>query len=141
MVRRILVVEDNDDCRQIMALYLSRMSCEVIQATNGLEGIEMAVNEHPDLILMDLKLPKLSGIEATSQLKENPATGGIPIVVCTAFGSEAYRDTPLLSHAAEIVQKPIKLETLQRLIEKYLPRSANTVPGPSSAPRVRMSAS
>jgi CheY-like chemotaxis protein len=124
-----------------MALYLSRMSCEVIQATNGLEGIEMAVNEHPDLILMDLKLPKLSGIEATSQLKENPATGGIPIVVCTAFGSEAYRDTPLLSHAAEIVQKPIKLETLQRLIEKYLPRSANTVPGPSSAPRVRMSAS
>ncbi|MDH3445993.1 MAG: response regulator [Deltaproteobacteria bacterium] len=126
MVRRILVVEDNDDCRQIIALYLSRMGCDVIQATNGLEGVEMAVNQHPDLILMDLKLPKLGGVEATTQLKENPVTSEIPVVICTAFGPEAYKDTPLGAKAAEIIQKPVKLETFHRMVEKYLPSQPET---------------
>ena len=121
MVRRILVVEDNDDCRQIIALILSRMGCEVIHASNGIEGVEKAVDQHPDLILMDLKLPKLGGIEATSRLKENPATRQIPVVICTAFGPEAYKNTPLADNAAEIVQKPVKLETFNRMVKKYLP--------------------
>ena len=124
MARRVLVVEDNDDCRQLIALFLSRMGCDVITATNGIEGVEKAVLERPQLILMDLKLPKLGGIEATSQLKENPATREIPVVICTAFGPEAYQDTALLDHAAEIVQKPIKLEIFQRLLVKYLPAPA-----------------
>ncbi len=126
MVRRILVVEDNDDCRQIIALFLSRMGCEVIHASNGLEGIEKAVDQHPDLILMDLKLPKLGGIEATSRLKEIPVTRMIPVVVCTAFGPEAYKNTPLVDNAAEIVQKPVKLETFHRMVEKYLPSKTDS---------------
>ena len=129
MVRRILVVEDNDDCRQIIALILSRMGCEVIHASNGLEGVEKALNQHPDLILMDLKLPKLGGIEATSRLKENPATRQIPVVICTAFGPEAYKNTPLADNAAEIVQKPVKLETFNRMVKKYLPMQTGSAQG------------
>src|SRR5918992_2911530 len=86
MSRRVLVVEDNDDWRAIMALFLTRMGCNVVQATDGLQAIEKATGELPHLILMDLKLPKMSGLEATAQIKKNPATTDIPVVLCTAFG-------------------------------------------------------
>lgn len=124
MVRRVLVVEDNDDWRAIMALFLSRMGYNVVQATDGVEAIEKAVGERPHLILMDLKLPKLSGLEATAQIKENPATMDIPVVLCTAFGPEAYKHDPAVDHLAEVIQKPIKLDAFQALVEKYLPISS-----------------
>lgn len=121
MKPRVLVVEDNDDWRAIMALFLMRLGYNVVQATNGLEAIEKAASELPDLILMDLKLPKLSGLEATAQIKENPATTDIPVVLCTAFGPEAYENNPTINYLAEIVQKPIKLDVFQALVQKHLP--------------------
>lgn len=123
MVRRVLVVEDNDDWRAIMALFLTRMGYNVVQATDGVEAIEKAVGELPHLILMDLKLPKLSGLEATAQIKDNPATSDIPVVLCTAFGPEAYKNNPVVDYLAEVVQKPIKLDVFQALVHKYLPLS------------------
>jgi CheY-like chemotaxis protein len=124
MVQRVLVVEDNDDWRAIMALFLSRMGYKVVQATDGVEAVEKAVSELPDLILMDHKLPKLSGLQATAQIKENPATMDIPVVLCTAFGPEAYKDDPILNSLAEVVQKPIRLDMFQALVQKYLPASS-----------------
>jgi CheY-like chemotaxis protein len=124
MKRRVLVVEDNDDWRAIMALFLTRLGYNVVQATNGIEAIEKATSELPDLILMDLKLPKLSGLEATAQIKENPATTDIPVVLCTAFGPEAYENNPTINYLAEIVQKPIKLDVFQALVQKHLPLPA-----------------
>jgi CheY-like chemotaxis protein len=127
MSRRVLLVEDNDDWRAIMAIFLTRLGYKVVQATDGLEAIEKATGELPHLILMDLKLPKLSGLEATAQIKENPATTDIPVVLCTAFGPEAYQDNPTVNYLAEVVQKPIKLDVFQALVQKYLPLSS---PGP-----------
>ncbi len=124
MKRRVLVVEDNDDWRAIMALFLTRLGYNVVQATNGIEAIEKATSELPDLILMDLKLPKLSGLEATAHIKENPATTDIPVVLCTAFGPEAYENNPTINYLAEIVQKPIKLDVFQALVQKHLPLRA-----------------
>ncbi|HEX2225897.1 MAG TPA: response regulator, partial [Candidatus Binatia bacterium] len=112
---------DNDDWRAIMALFLTRLGYNVVQATNGIEAIEKAASELPDLILMDLKLPKLNGLEATAQIKENPATTNIPVVLCTAFGPEAYENNPTINYLAEIVQKPIKLDVFQALVQKHLP--------------------
>jgi CheY-like chemotaxis protein len=130
MSLRVLVVEDNDDWRAIMALFLTRLGYKVLQATNGLEAVEKATGELPHLILMDLKLPKLSGLEATAQIKKNPATTDIPVVLCTAFGPEAYASDPTMSCLAEVVQKPIKLDAFQALIQKHLP-----LPGSVAAPR------
>jgi CheY-like chemotaxis protein len=121
MSRRVLVVEDNDDWRAIMALFLTRMGYKVVQATDGVEAIEKAAGELPHLILMDLKLPKLNGLEATAQIKENPATTDIPVVLCTAFGPETYENNPTVNYLAEVVQKPIKLDVFQALVQKYLP--------------------
>ncbi|MGH9857115.1 MAG: response regulator [Acidobacteriota bacterium] len=121
MVRRVLVVEDNEDWRAIMSLFLTRMGYEVVQATDGIEAIQKATGERPDLILMDHKLPKMSGLEATARIKENPSTTDIPVVLCTAFGPEAYKNNPIVNSLAEIVQKPIRLEAFQALVQKYLP--------------------
>jgi CheY-like chemotaxis protein len=121
MVRRVLVVEDNEDWRAIMCLFLTRMGYEVVQATDGIEAVEKAAGEHPHLILMDHKLPKMSGLDATAQIKENPSTSNIPVVLCTAFGPEAYKNNPIVNSLAEIVQKPIRLEAFQALVQKYLP--------------------
>ena len=121
MKPRVLVVEDNDDWRAIMALFLTRLGYNVVQATNGMEAIEKAASELPDLILMDLKLPKLSGLEATAQIKKNPTTSDIPVVLCTAFGPEAYENNPTINYLAEIVQKPIKLDVFQALVQRHLP--------------------
>jgi CheY-like chemotaxis protein len=123
MVRRVLVVDDNDDWRAIMAIFLTRMGYSVVQATDGMEAIEKAVGELPHLILMDLKLPKLSGLEAAAQIKDNPATSDIPVVLCTAFGPEAYKHNPVVGYLAEVVQKPIKLDAFRALVHKYLPLS------------------
>ena len=123
MLHRVLVVEDNEDWLAIMALLLTRMGYKVVQATDGLEAVEKAAGELPHLILMDHKLPKLSGLEATAQIKENPATMDIPVVLCTAFGPEAYKDDPIVTSLAEVVQKPIKLDIFQALVQKYLPAS------------------
>ena len=126
MVHRVLVVEDNEDWLAIMALLLTRMGYKVVQAMDGVEAVEKAAGELPHLILMDLKLPKLSGLEATAQIKENPATMDIPVVLCTAFGPEAYKDDPIVTSLAEVVQKPIKLDIFQALVQKYLPASTTT---------------
>lgn len=126
MVHRVLVVEDNEDWLAIMALLLTRMGYKVVQAMDGVEAVEKAAGELPHLILMDHKLPKLSGLEATAQIKENPATMDIPVVLCTAFGPEAYKDDPIVTSLAEVVQKPIKLDNFQALVQKYLPASTNT---------------
>jgi two-component system, cell cycle response regulator DivK len=126
MVHRVLVVEDNEDWLAIMALLLTRMGYKVVQAMDGVEAVEKAAGELPHLILMDLKLPKLSGLEATAQIKENPATMDIPVVLCTAFGPEAYKDDPIVTSLAEVVQKPIKLDNFQALVQKYLPASTTT---------------
>jgi CheY-like chemotaxis protein len=123
MARRILVVEDNDDWRALMSLFLTRLSYRVIQASDGVEAIEKASNDLPHLILMDLKLPKLNGLEATAQIKQNPVTMNIPVVLCTAFGPESYKNDPLVSYVAEVVQKPIKLNVFKGLVQKYLPLS------------------
>jgi CheY-like chemotaxis protein len=124
MSPRVLVVEDNDDWRAIMALFLTRLGYNVVQATDGIEAVEKAAGELPQLILMDLKLPRLSGLEATAQIKQNPATTDIPVVLCTAFGPEAYAGDPTVNCLAEVVQKPIKLDAFQALMRKYLPLPA-----------------
>jgi len=133
MARRILVVEDNDDWRALMSLFLTRLSYCVIQATNGVEAIEKAVNDLPHLILMDLKLPKLNGLEATARIKKNPATMNIPVVLCTAFAPESCKNDPLVSYVAEVVQKPIKLNVFKALVQKYLPLSIDAAPGSATA--------
>ena len=84
MAQRVLVVEDNDDWRAIMALIFARLGYTVLQAVDGSDAVEKAVSEHPHLIIMDYRMPKMNGLEATTALKGNPVTKDIPVIINTS---------------------------------------------------------
>jgi len=117
---KILIVEDNDDSRYLLALTVKRLGYEVIEASTGLAAVELAGAARPDLILMDLGLPGLPGDEATARLKADPATSKIPVVIHTAFNQGLRTDRALAAGAATILQKPVAAAKLREVLERYL---------------------
>jgi two-component system, HptB-dependent secretion and biofilm response regulator len=119
--KKILIVEDNDDCRQLQTIIIRRLGYEVIEADNGAAAIDEALAAHPDLILMDLGMPKMNGEDAIVELKNNSSTRDIPIIVCTAFvlGPRVARARD--AGAVEILHKPYHFSKLESLLRKYVP--------------------
>ena len=117
--RKILIVEDNTDARELFALVLKRGGFDVIEGTTGLDAIELTRANLPDLILMDLMMPKLSGDEATRQLKADPATKHIPIIVCTAAMQGEAIERAIDAGAAKVLHKPISLKTLAEEMHEF----------------------
>jgi two-component system cell cycle response regulator DivK len=121
MSNRILVVEDRDDLRTILVVILRRFcGYETIEAANGAEAIEKAVSEKPDLILMDLDLPDISGIDAAKAVKENPTTAHIPIVAQTAWSSRQWKGKVLRTGMVDYLEKPVSMELMKATIEKFI---------------------
>ena len=118
--KKVLVVEDNDDWREFLAMLIKRLGYEVFEATTGIEAIERASSIYPDLILMDLGLPQMSGSEAIACLKMDPASRDIPVVVQTAWNDDIHTNRALEAGAAEILHKPIDVKTLLDVLRKYL---------------------
>ena len=84
--KKILLVEDNDEIRELLALFMKHLGYKVFAAARGLEAIDRASVVHPDLILMDIRMPGMHGDDATARLKANPSTRDIPVLVVTAYG-------------------------------------------------------
>ena len=108
----ILLIEDNDQTRDVLSHRLARRGFEVSGAATGRTGVERAGALRPDLILMDVSLPEMSGFEATRRLKADPATGHIPVIFLTAHGR---REDEAEAHAAGgdgFAVKPVDLEHL-----------------------------
>ena len=121
MTKRILVVEDRDDSRTILVTILQRFcGYETIEAANGKEAIEKAVAEKPDLILMDLDLPEISGIDAARAVKENPETAHIPIIAQTAWSSRQWKSKVLQVGMVGYLEKPVSLELIKATIERFI---------------------
>lgn len=128
MPPKILIVEDHRDSREVLAIMLRSMGYEVIEAANGQEAIEKAGVEEPDLVIMDLGLPGISGIEATVKLKQDPKTAHIPVIAYSAWSEEQYRAQALKAGMVEYLPKPtaprVFQKVLQRLLEKELEKTA-----------------
>jgi len=119
--KRILIVEDNSDSRELLVLMLRRSGYDVAEATTGLDAIDQTRMTRPDLIIMDLGLPGITGDEATARLKADPSTRGIPVVVHTAFQKgAALVERAMAVGAAEILHKPTSLKTLDEVVHRYL---------------------
>jgi len=129
---RILCVEDSDDGLFMLHRRLTRAGFDVKVATNGKESVEWAKTLLPDLIVMDLNLPGLNGWQATQQLKNQPETKHIPIIVCTAHTSEKSRDEAFAAGCDEYETKPIDFGRLVGKIRLLLDRSAPASPGEPS---------
>ncbi|HEX9822639.1 MAG TPA: response regulator [Methylomirabilota bacterium] len=120
-VRTILHVEDNELNRKMIRDLLRRTAYRLIEAPDGEAGVAIARGQRPDLILMDVQLPKISGIEATRRLRAEPATADIPIIAITSFalGGDAQRAKE--AGASAYLAKPYSPFTLLGMIRELLP--------------------
>ena len=121
MAFRVLVIEDNTDCRELFAMMVRHLGCEVLQANDGELGVQKALSERPDLILMDIGRPNMNGMDAISCLRGSAVTKNTPIVICTAWIDEIRRAAALQCGAHEVVNKPISFDDLQRILLRYIP--------------------
>ena len=119
-MKKILVVEDDEKNMYLFSLILKKKRYRVIKAWNGEEGVELAIKEKPDLILMDIKLPGIDGMEATRRIRRSKANDKIPIIAVTSHAMAGDRKRILKAGCTGYIEKPINLETFLRQIEKYL---------------------
>ncbi len=136
--KKILVAEDEADIRGLIVFSLQYAGFEVIEALNGEDAVQMAITEKPDLILLDVRMPRMSGYNACAALKEQDATAHIPIVFLSARGQETEIRQGLEMGAEEYILKPFAPDELYRRVEAILRRQASkqggagqTPPGPS----------
>jgi CheY-like chemotaxis protein len=130
----VLVVEDYQDAREMYAAYLAFSGYRVAEATNGIEAIEKTVELMPDIILMDLALPRMDGWEATRRLKENERTRHIPIVALTGHALAGHSELARKAGCDAFVTKPCLPDALLAEIQRML--SARADAGPArKAPR------
>jgi two-component system cell cycle response regulator DivK len=121
MTKRILVVEDQEDNRRIIRDLLTSAGYELIEATDGEEGVRLAASERPDLILMDIQLPVLDGHEATRRIKQNPELRHIPIIVVTSYALSGDDQKAMAAGSDGYVAKPFSPRQLLATIRKFLP--------------------
>jgi DNA-binding response OmpR family regulator len=119
---KILIAEDEKDIRDLITFTLRFAGHEVIPTVNGEEAYQAAVNELPDLILLDVRMPRLDGYEACQQLKANESTRDIPVVFLSAKGQESEVKTGLEVGAEEYILKPFSPDQLTERIGILLSR-------------------
>jgi len=111
-MRRVLVVEDNEMNRDMLARRLARRGWEIATATNGREGLDMAVSTRPNVILLDMSLPEIDGWEVARILKSQEHTRRIPIIALTAHAMTGDRDRALAAGCDEFESKPLEITQL-----------------------------
>jgi two-component system, cell cycle response regulator DivK len=120
MSKCILVVEDQEDNRQILRDLLTNAGYKIAEAGDGEEALRAIAAKRPDLILMDIQLPKMDGYEATRRIKTNPATKDIPIIVVTSYALSGDEDKALAAGGDDYVTKPYSPKALLAKIREYL---------------------
>lgn len=121
MARKILLVEDDAQNSYLMGFILEKSGYEVVTVGDGEEAVTAALAEKPDLILMDMLLPKMSGYDATRAIKADPDTTEIAVVALTAYSMKGDRERILEAGCDGYISKPIDPDTFVSQMEAYLP--------------------
>jgi len=116
----ILLVEDFDDTRLMMKMWLTKNGYRVLEAETGEEAITMAQRERPDLIIMDVMMPGMNGLDATQQIRQYQALRRTPIVAVSAYGADEYRGIALEAGCDEYVSTPFEPAVLAEIIRSLL---------------------
>ena len=118
----VLIVEDNPLNMKLFSAMIAAQGYEVLQASDGSQGLDLAQRNHPDLIIMDIQLPSMSGLEVTKNLKSDLATSDIPIIATTAYALRGDEETILASGCDGYMAKPIAISQFLELIETFMLR-------------------
>ena len=121
----ILVVEDNVRNLKLIRDVLDFAGFEVVAAASAEEGIAIALEHPPDLVLMDLQLPGIDGTEALRRLRESPRTESVPVVAVTAFAMKDDRESALMAGFDGYLEKPISVRALPSQVRGFLPDGPN----------------
>jgi len=120
----VLIADDMQDARDIYAAYLEVRGFRAVTARDGEQAVEVATSERPDVIVMDLTMPKMDGIEATRRIKRNPRTRKIPVIMLTGYGQRAIEGGALEAGAAVFLTKPCPPDELEAAVRRLLDRPA-----------------
>jgi CheY-like chemotaxis protein len=116
----ILVVDDFDDTRLLLRTWLQKKGFRVVEAENGNRAIAAAQSSNPDLIIMDVEMPELDGLEATRKIRELQGFAAVPILAVSAYGADQYRDHAIAAGCNEYLSTPFEPDELERLIRALL---------------------
>jgi len=119
-VKTILVIEDNEQNLYLVTFILEKNGYKVISARDGREGIDLACEVIPALILLDIQLPVMDGYAVARELRKNPALDNVPIVAVTSYAKTGDREKALAAGCTGHIEKPINPETFIKDIEQYL---------------------
>jgi CheY-like chemotaxis protein len=112
--RTVLVVDDFDDTRLLLRTWFERRGFRVVEAENGMEAIDLAEEESPDLIIMDVQMPHLDGLAATRRIRMQLRS--VPIIVVSAYGADQFRELALAAGCNEYVSTPFEPSTLEGIV-------------------------
>ncbi len=125
MKKKILIVEDNPQSMRLVEMTLKAGGYALLKATNGEEALDLATREQPDLIIMDMQLPKVSGYEVTKRLRQISAFSHIPIIALTAYAMKGDREKFIEAGCDAYVPKPINTRELSGMVTKMLQQRQN----------------
>ncbi len=119
MHKTILIAEDYDDTRSFMRFLLEDFGYQVLEASNGEEAVEEVKHRFPDLILMDMAMPIMDGLEATQIIRKFDGGARLPIIAVTAYGKSYYRQA-MEAGCDDLINKPLDIKLLQPILNQYL---------------------
>ncbi|HWR98786.1 MAG TPA: response regulator [Candidatus Methanoperedens sp.] len=117
----VLIVDDNDTNRKLCRALLEQSGYRTREAANGYEGLQVVRSELPELILMDVQMPALDGVEALKRLKDDPATRNIPVVALTSYAMKGDREKFLVDGFSDYLSKPIDIDRFLEVVRRLAP--------------------
>lgn len=116
----VLVVDDNEDNLSLLAFLVEQLDCQIITAIDGKTALDLMENHQPALILLDMMLPDLDGLEVLSRIRQNPVNAKIPVIAVTAMARAQDRERILSAGCDEYVTKPYNVDEIEALMRRYL---------------------
>ncbi|MCA1593689.1 MAG: response regulator [Acidobacteria bacterium] len=120
----VMIADDSEDTRGLLRHWLETKHCRVVEAANGQEALDLTRGECPDLILMDLRMPVLDGLDATRRIREHAGECNVPIVGMSTYPTKEAQSLALAAGCNSFIAQPIDFDQLSALLSRLLPASA-----------------
>jgi CheY-like chemotaxis protein len=118
--KKILLIEDHPEMRQLIANCLGRLGYELLEAADGQTGVRMVLTEKPDLVLLNLSLPGMSGFDVARKIKENLETAHIPVVACSGWNDQNMVRESVKAGVVDYLTKPCSLKKIETVVKKHI---------------------